>query len=134
MATDPAFSVTPKTGVAALTAAETNLQVPTQAVKVYDGAANGSQVLEIVVEAVSTGLTPTTVAGLVYIFTYDGTNYTLRDTIPVTAVAASTTLAPFRASRIYSNLMLGSTEHLYASQSVVPTTGQLRVSAQALDG
>ena len=65
MATAPAYAATPLHGAAVLTALETDLQVPTQAVSVIGTQTNGCKIEEIVVEAIATTLISTTVAGLV---------------------------------------------------------------------
>lgn len=68
-------------------------------------------------------------AGLVYLFLYDGTNYHLFDTVAITAVTASSTSAPFRASSRYSNLILKTGWSLRASQSIAGNASILRVIA-----
>ncbi|HET7110115.1 MAG TPA: hypothetical protein VFI41_04545 [Gemmatimonadales bacterium] len=106
--------------------------MPTQSSLVFTPGAGGAKIEEIVVHAASATLIPTTVAGLVYLFLYDATTYHLFDTIPVTAVTPSTTVAPFRASRRYDNLWLPAGWVLRASQSIVGNANVLRV--QALGG
>lgn len=107
---------------------ETNLSVPTHATSCFSAGAAGSKIEEIVVEAVATTLLPITIAGLVYLFLYDGTTYHLFDTVPVTAVTASVTVAPFRSAPArYPNLSLESGWFLYGSISAAPTTGLLQV-------
>jgi hypothetical protein len=81
------------------------------------------------VHAVTTSLTPTTVAGLVYVFIHDGSTYHLFDTIPITAVTASTTVAPFRMSRTYVNLFLENAWTLRASQSIAGNANLLKITA-----
>jgi hypothetical protein len=65
------------------------------------GGGVGALVQEVV--AIGTG---TTVAGMVELFTFDGTVYHHFDTLPVTVVTPSTTIAPFRLVRDYVNLWL----------------------------
>lgn len=113
MATDPQFSATPVIGTALLGAAETSLTSPTTTSTVRTAGANGTKIEEIVVQA-----TATTVAGLVYVFLYDGTNYRLHDTFTVTVVTASTSVAPFRLSKTYVNLTLPATYSIRMSQSI----------------
>lgn len=129
MATDPQFAAVVALAAATIGAAETNLNVPTQAVTVLTAGANGTKIEEIVVHASTTSLTPTTVGGNVYIFVHDGVTAFLFDTLPVTAVTASTTVAPFRVSRTYTNLWLESGWTLRASQSVAGNASLLRVIA-----
>lgn len=133
MATDPAFASTINNGSQLLGAAETNLQAPTTTSTVITAGANGTFVYEIDIEATTTSLTPTTVAGLVYIFLYDGATYHLRDTIAVTAVTASTTTAPFSASKTYTNLFFKNGWSLRASQSVSGNASLLKISAHGAD-
>ncbi len=129
MATDPSFASNIALGAALLGAAETNLQAPVNSSIILTAGANGSKVEEIVVKANQTTLTVTTVAGAVYLFLFDGTVYHLFDTILVTAVNGSATVAPFRLSRTYVNLMLKSGWSLRASQSILGNANILRVVA-----
>jgi hypothetical protein len=130
MAVDPAFASTPALGAAILGNAETSLTVPTLASVVITAATNGTKIEEVVVHAVTTSLTPTTVAGFVYLFIYDTTTYHLFDTLPITAVTASaTTTAPFRLSRTYTNLLLEGGWSLRASNSIAGNANLLKVTA-----
>lgn len=124
MAADPAFASTVRTGAALLGAAETSLTVPTTTSTIITAGASGTKIEEIVVEAVGT-----TVAGLVYVFLHDGTTYHLFDTIAVTAVTASTTVSPFRASNRYVNLWFPTTWSLRCSQSIAGNASLLKLSA-----
>jgi hypothetical protein len=128
LAVDPQFAATVSLGAALLGAVETNLQVPTTTSVIVTAAANGTKIEEIVVHATTTSLAATTSAGLVYVFLYDGTTYHLYDAIPVTAVTGSSTVAPFRASRTYTNLWIKSGWSLRASQSA-NSTSILKVEA-----
>ncbi len=116
-----------------LGAVETNLQVPTTTSTVISAGTNGTKVEEIDVEATTTSLTPTTVAGLVYVFLHDGSTYHLYDTIAVTAVSGTATVAPFRASKTYSNLWIKSGWSVRCSQSETSNASILKVSVFAAD-
>lgn len=128
MAVQPQFAATPRQGAALLGAAETSLTVPTTTSVILAGGANGSKIEEI--DAMATG---TTVAGLVYIFLYDGTTYHLFDTITVTAITASTSVSPFRLFNRYSNLILLSTWSLRCSQSIVGNANIIKLHALGAD-
>jgi len=139
MSNDPSYASTPNVGSGTLSAAATATDgsATTGYVLILTGGASGTKVEEVIVESVSAGLTPTTVASLVYLFRYDGTTYWLEDVIPVTVVVASSTVAPFRANKVYQNLFLnggGTPDKLYAAMSVAQTTGNLRVTAKGLNG
>ena len=129
MATTPAYAATPNNGSVVITGTETDIQVPTQAVLVLTAGSNGSKVEEIDVSAIATTLIPTTVAGLVYIFLYNGSTYFLFDTYTVTAITASATASGFRLSRGYPNLILKTGWSIYASQSIAGNAGKINVSA-----
>jgi hypothetical protein len=141
MAADPVFAGTPNIGAALLGNAETSLTVPTTTSTLLTAAAGGTVVYEINVEAVTSSLTPTTVAGLVYLFTHDGSTYHLWDTITVRAITASATTAPYRAaasdfagaSKTYTNLILKTGWTLRASQSIAGNASLLKVTAIGLD-
>lgn len=128
MATDPAFAATPRAGANIITALETSLTVPTQAVVIITAGASGSLLSEVVVHAVTTSLTPTTVAGLVYLFLFDGVTYHLFDTLAVTAVTASATVAPFRTNKLYTESVQTGWS-LRASNSIAGNNGLLKVEA-----
>lgn len=129
MAADPIFASTVNLGAALLGSAETNLRVPAQSSVVVTAGASGTKIEEVVVEAGMTTLVATTVAGLVYLFTYDGSTYTLFDTIAITAITASSTVAPFRLARQYPNLVLKTGWSLRASQSIAGNASILNIFA-----
>lgn len=128
MAADPSFASIAQLGAALLGAVETSLTVPTTTTSIVAGAAGGTKIEEIVVHAVTTSLIPTTVAGLVYVFLHDGATFHLYDAIPVLAVTASATAAPFRASRTYPNLWLKNNWSLRCSQSQAANANLLKVT------
>lgn len=129
MATDPSFAATIKLGSALLGSAETNLQVPTNASVIVTAAANGTKVEEIRVAGTAASLVGSTVAGLVYLFLFDGTNYRLFDTITISATTASTTTSPSISTRRYDNLLLANGWSLRASQSISGNNSVLVVTA-----
>lgn len=128
MATDPAFAATPRAGANIITALETSLTVPTQSVAIISAGASGSIITEVVIHAVTTSLTPTTVAGLVYLFLFDGSTYHLFDTLAVSAVTASATVAPFRTNKLYTESVQTGWS-LRAAQSIAGNNGLLKVEA-----
>lgn len=128
MATDPVFAVTPFFGSALLGNAETSTTSPTTTSTIKTAATNGTKVEEVVVMG-----TGTTVAGLVYIFWHDGSNYRLFDTFTVTAITASATVTPFRLSKTYVNLVMPSGHSLRASQSIAGNASVLVCAAMGAD-
>lgn len=129
MATDPSFASTPKAGTPALLgAAETSLTVPVNASTIYTAGTGGSIISEIAVNAATTSLAPAIVAGLVYIFLFDGVTNHLFDTlsIPLPAAAASATVPPFHLSRLYAeSIPTGWT--VKASNSIAGNASLLKV-------
>lgn len=105
MATDPVFASTPRIGMVQATAANDNQRDGTTGTyyDVITGVAAGTKIEEIVCE-----FTVTTTAGMIRLFLHDGTNNRLFDEIPVTAVTPTASVAAFRASRTYLNLVLPS--------------------------
>lgn len=93
MATTAQYASTPKIGSALLTTADTSLTAPSTVGTVLTAGASGSRVDYIDVQGVAT-----TVASIVNIFIYDGTNYILYTQIPVQAVTSSTTAPAFQAT------------------------------------
>lgn len=128
MATDPTFAAAPRVGANVVAAVETSLTIPAQSVAIVSAGASGSLLAEVVVHAVAASLTPTTVAGLVYLFLFDGATYHLFDTLAVTAVTASATVAPFRTSKLYTE-SIQTGWSLRASQSIAGNNGLLKVEA-----
>lgn len=124
IATDPQFATTPVVGRGLLGSAETSLTVPTTTSTILTAGSSGTKIEEIMSQA-----TGTSVAGLVYLFVYDGSTYYLFDTITVSAVTASTTTAPTRTSRLYTNLVIPATYSLRASQSISGNANILSVTA-----
>lgn len=133
MSSTPSFASTVSLGAVQLGAVETSLNAPAQSSVVVTAGASGTKIEEVVVNAATTSLTPTTVAGLVYLFLYDGSTYYLFDTITVTAVTASATTAPYRGNARYANLWLKTGWSLRASQSHTTNANLLKVSAFGAD-
>jgi tetrahydromethanopterin S-methyltransferase subunit D len=131
MSTDPQFAATVSLGGALLGAtAETDTLTPAQTSVIVTAGTNGTKIEQVTVHAAKTGtLIATTVAGLVYLFLYDGSTYRLFDTITVAATVASTTAAPFHLNTLYTNLVLKSGWSLRASQSIVGNVSILQVLA-----
>ncbi len=119
---DPGFTLLATDVPALLGAAETSLTVPTTTSTLFTAGANGAKIEEIVIDA-----TATTVAGLVYVFRYDGTTYHKYDTIPVVAFTASSSAAPFHLARAYPNLYLPTSAwSLRVSQSIAGNASILK--------
>ena len=97
MSTSAQYASTPKFGSATLTTADTSLTAPTTVGTVVTAGASGTRIDYIDIQAVAT-----TVASLINLFIYDGTNYILWNQVPVIAVTSSTT-APAFAAYLSSN-------------------------------
>ena len=91
MSTSAQYASTPKVGSALLTTADTSLTAPTTVGTVFTAGANGSRIDYIDIQGVAN-----TVASLVNIFIFDGTNYVLYTQIPVQAITSSTTAPAFQ--------------------------------------
>jgi hypothetical protein len=90
MAASPAYTATPRTERAAISAANTNRDGTGTIVNLFTAGANGSRVERITICA-----TGTTTAGMIRFYLYDGTNTDLWREIPVTAITPSATVAAF---------------------------------------
>ena len=132
MSTSAQYASTPKIGSATLTTADTSLTAPTTVGTIFTAGSSGSRVDYINIQGVAT-----TVASIVNIFIYDGTNYILYAQIPVMAVTSSTTSAAFSAlisSNTQPNLLpinLPTGYSLRATTSVTQTG--VRVTASGGD-
>lgn len=101
MATAPVFAVTPRIGLAQVSAANTNRDGTGTVVDVLTGGTNGTKITEVVVDA-----TVTTTAGMVRLYLFDGTNTRLFDEISVAAATPSASVKTTRVSTLYQNLTL----------------------------
>lgn len=103
MADVPQFISAPRIEIANVATANTAFDGSGTITPLVTGAAGGTRILEIVVKAAATSA-----AGMVNVFisTNSGTTWRLYDSISVTAVTASTTVAPFESSTTYTNLLL----------------------------
>ena len=125
MAASPAFISTPRIGRCSLSTANTATDGTGTITDLITGVAAGTRVLSINVQG-----TATTVAALVNIFLYDGTNYDLFDQFTISATTGSNTVKGYRLVTAYTDLVLPSTSHkLGATISVAPSSGTVRVSA-----
>ena len=103
MSTSAQYASTPKVGSATLTTADTSLTAPTTVGTVVSAGSSGTRIDYIEVMGVAT-----TVASLVNLFIYDGTNYILWQQVPVQAITTATTTPSFVAnlsSNSNSNVM-----------------------------
>jgi hypothetical protein len=125
MAASPAFISTPRIGRLSLSTANTATDGTGTINDLIVGASAGTRVLSINVQG-----TATTVAGLVNLFLWDGTQWDLFDQVTITATTGSNTVKGYRLVTAYTDLVLPSaTWKLGATISVAPTTGTVRVSA-----
>ena len=125
MATSPAFISTARIGRCSLSTANTATDGTGTITDLIVGASAGTRVLSINVQG-----TATTVAALVNIFLYDGTNYDLFDQYTISATTGSTTAKGYRLVTSYTDLVLPSaTWKLGATLTVAPTSGTVRVAA-----
>ena len=125
MATSPAFISTPRIGRCSLSTVNTATDGTGTITDLIVGASAGTRILSINVQG-----TATTVAALVNIFLYDGTNYDLFDQFTISATTGSTTAKGYRLVTAYTDLVLPSaTWKLGATITVAPTSGTVRVAA-----
>ena len=93
MSTSAQYASTPKFGSANLTTADTSLTAPTTVGTIVTAGASGTRIDYIEIQGVAT-----TVASLINLFVYDGTNYILWNQVPVIAITSSTTAPAFVAT------------------------------------
>jgi len=128
MSTSAQYASTPVFGSATLTTADTSLTAPATVGTILTAGASGTRIDYIDIQGVAT-----TVAGLINLFVFDGTNYILWQQLPVQAVTSSTTAPAFAlalSSNGNSNIMpltLPTGHSLRAAASVAQTG--VRVSA-----
>ena len=116
MATQAQYAATPKVGSTLLTTADTSLTAPSTVGTVFTAGSSGSRIDYIEVQGVAT-----TVAGLINLFIFDGTNYFLWQQIPVVAITSSTTAPAF-------NAVLSSNSNANVMPLCIPTGYSLRAT------
>jgi len=116
MSTSAQYAATPKVGSATLTTADTSLTAPTTVGTIITAGSSGTRIDYIEVQGVAT-----TVAGLVNLFIYDGTNYILWQQVPIQAVTSSTTVPAYVAN-------LSSTSNANIMPLTLPTGYSLRAT------
>jgi len=125
MAASPAFISTPRIGRVSLSTANTATDGTGTINDLIVGASAGTRILSVNVQG-----TATTVAALVNLFLYDGTNYDLFDQFTISATTGSNTVKGYRLVTAYTDLVLPSASwKLGATITVAPTTGTVRVAA-----
>jgi hypothetical protein len=125
MAASPAFISTPRIGRCSLSTANTATDGTGTITDLITGVAAGTRVLSINVQG-----TATTVAALVNIFLWDGTQWDLFDQVTITATTGSNTVKGYRLVTAYTDLVLPTASwKLGATISVAPSTGTVRVAA-----
>jgi hypothetical protein len=112
MADSPAFAVTPRVAAVNVATANTNRDGTGTVATLITGAATGTRIAEVVVQA-----RVTTTAGMVRLFLFDGTTYRFFDEISIAAATVSASVKATRVSTLYNNLVLPS-----ASWSLVVST------------
>lgn len=103
MASTAQYAATPKIGAATLTTADTSLTAPTTVGTIVTAGSSGTRIDYIDLQGVAT-----TVAGIINLFVFDGTTYSLWQQVPVIAITSSTTAVAWNAtlsSNVNSNVM-----------------------------
>jgi hypothetical protein len=125
MAASPAFISAPRIGRLSLSTANTATDGTGTINDLIVGVSAGTRILSVNVQG-----TATTVASLVNIFLWDGTQWDLFDQVTITATTGSNTVKGYRLVTAYADLVLPSASYkLGATITVAPTTGTVRVLA-----
>ena len=125
MAANPAFISTPRIGRCSLSTVNTATDGTGTITDLITGVAAGTRVLSVNVQG-----TATTVASLVNLFLWDGTQWDLFDQVIIAATTGSNTVKAYRLVTAYTDLVLPTaTWKLGATITVAPTTGTVRVAA-----
>lgn len=130
MAATPTFKASPRIGVGQFSAANTNRDGTGTITDVIVGAASGTVIEEVVIKS-----DDQFAACVVILWLYNGSAWRMFDEQEVTAPPnGSTTVAGYRVSKLYSNLVLPSASwKLGASITVQPTAGNAVVVALGAD-
>ncbi len=103
MAAAPVFAVTPRLASVNIATANANRDGTGTVATLMAGAATGTQIREISVQARAS-----TTAGMVRVFLHDGTTFYFFDEISIAAATVSASVKGTRVSATYSNLTLPS--------------------------
>lgn len=127
MATNPAFIATPRVGAATLSTGQTARTSGTTSnvVDVISAGTNGTRILEIVVKAADDPAD----CCVVYWLHNGSTNFPFDELDLGNPAAGSATVASYRGTTTYSNLVLPSGWKLQASITATPTAGSVHVFA-----
>ena len=130
MADTPAFAVTPRIGIGQVSTANTNRDGTGTIVDILTGAATGTRIHEIAIQA-----NGDPADCCVTLFLYDGAAYYLFDEFDLgNPAAASATASGYRDRRVYDNLVLPDAEwKLAAAITVALTSGEVNVWAFGAD-
>lgn len=131
MAAAPAFAATPRMSCAKATAGQSDLTGATTAniVTVFTAGASGSKIEEITVQSDNDPAD-----SIMMFFLHDGSTYYPYDSWDIgNPAAGSTTVAPYRQTRTYENLILPTSWSLRAAVSVTPTAGAMVICAAGGD-
>lgn len=127
MATAPAFIDAPRIGVGAVDTAQTARAAgtSTNVVDILTAGANGTRILEVVVKA-----DDDPADSCVVLWIHNGsTNYAFDEIDLGNPAAGSATVASYRGTTTYSNLVLPNGYKLQASITATPTAGDVVVFA-----
>lgn len=91
MATTPAYTATPKNGMAVISVANTGRDGTGTIGTIFSAGASGSRIDKIIIKAQGT-----TTAGMVRLFIHDGSNARLIDEVLVQAITPSATVQSFQ--------------------------------------
>lgn len=125
MTQNPQFAGSPAIGAASLSTANANRDGTGTIATILTAGASGTKIEEIVLKSDADPADCTVV-----FYLYDGTTYFVYDEWDIgNPAAGSTTVASFRESRTYPNLVLKSGWSLRASITVAPTAGTVKAFA-----
>lgn len=125
MASTPAFTATPRIGVAAVSTANTNRDGTGTIATVLTAGASGTKIEQVVVKADGDPAD-----SIVVLFLHDGSNYWVFDELDAgNPTAGSATAVTYRAQAFYTNLVLPNGWSLRASITAAPTAGVVNVFA-----
>ena len=130
MAATPIFTSAPRllAGLVPGTA-DTSWTAPANKTSLGSGVTAGTKIIEIDVIPVGT-----VVAGIVNIFVYDGTTYSLWESVTISAATLSTTAAPVKQVFTYDNLVLPSSSwSLAVTNTVAGNVSLVKVIAIGAD-
>lgn len=125
MASSPSFAAVPRVGAATVSTADTNMVSPASPPNILTAGTAGSRINAVILQALGT-----TTPGIVRLWLFDGTAYSLIREVPIAAVVPSAAVPAFQTIVTFDHFSIPTGYSLRASTTIAQA---VRVIAMAAD-